>query len=134
MSLNKKIIILFSLIFMSLTISSCTSRSPQTFQAIEPVTPSEEAETVEAPSREAVYTYSNQKKLAEKMILKFSSEPILLPSGYVRLVGVVSGGRPVACLEIGGRGLVLGKGGEIDDYRVCGIGNDYVLLERSAGK
>jgi len=128
---NNRFILLSLIALTAILISSCASRSPRNFQTIEAATPSEEAETIEAPSREAVYIYSNQKKLAENIILRFSSEPILLPSGYARLVGVVSGGKPVACLEIGGRGLVVGKGEEIDDYRVVGIGNDSVVLERN---
>jgi len=93
-------------------------------------TASVEAEE-EIASREAVFTYGSSKNLAPCLTLKISGEPVLLPSGYVRLVGVVSGERQVACLDVGGRGLALEKGEIIDDYRVSRIFADFVVLERS---
>lgn len=91
---------------------------------------SEEAEVVSAPSRESVFVYGNRKNAASHLILTLTGEPVLLPSGYVRLAGVVSGGRKTACVEIGGRGLALEEGEVIDDYRIVRINYDNVVLER----
>lgn len=88
------------------------------------------AEAVDQPTREAVFVYNNSGKLSRRLTLKLAGEPVLFPSGYVRLVGVVSGGRPIACVEIGGRGLALGKGETVNDYRILGIDSDRVILER----
>ena len=81
-------------------------------------------------SREAVFIYGNRSDLRKTITLKVGGEPVLLPSGYVRLAGVVRGKRPTACLESGGRGLVLCKGDKADDYRVVRIDGDHVVLEK----
>ncbi|MDD5593986.1 MAG: hypothetical protein PHG97_04555 [Candidatus Margulisbacteria bacterium] len=92
--------------------------------------PAASEEASASPSREAIFIYGSRKNLPARLILGLAGEPVLLPSGYVRLVGVVSGGRPIACLEIGGRGLALEKGETIDDYQVIRIDGDRVVLER----
>lgn len=130
MNYKKTGIISILAVIAALSVSSCASRPPKAFQEAEEVSLTGEAEAVEIPSREAVYVYNNQKKLAEKMVLRLNGESPLLPSGYVRLVGVVSGGKPIACLEIGGRGLVVGEGDKIDDYRIARIDSDNVVFER----
>ncbi len=111
-------------------LTSCSSHKRIEDSAIKENAVTEEAETVESPTREAVFVYGNPKDCPKRLVLTLAGEPVLLPSGYVRLVGVVSGGRPIACLEIGGRGLALGKGENINDYRVVGINDDSVVLER----
>ncbi|MGB9613284.1 MAG: hypothetical protein ACPL4K_03805, partial [Candidatus Margulisiibacteriota bacterium] len=84
------------IIIMLLTLSSCAFQNRTTPVSNE-VVGSEEAEVVESPSREAVFVYGNPKDLPKRLVLTLGSEPLLLPSGYVRLVGVVSGGKPTAC-------------------------------------
>ncbi len=88
----------------------------------------EEAESP-VPSRETVYLYGN-KNSPSRFTLSLAGEPRLLPSGYARLAGLVSGQRWTACVEIGGRGLALGEGEGFDDYRIVRIGGDYVALEK----
>ncbi len=81
------------------------------------------------PSRETVYLYGN-KNLPSRFTLSLAGEPRLLPSGYARLAGLVSGLRWTACVEIGGRGLALEEGEGFDDYRIVRIKGDHILLER----
>ena len=121
-------LILFCLIILLL--SSCASDSDKSAKITEAITPSEESESAAPPTREAVFVYGAGKGLSKRLILNFSGGPVLLPSGYVRLVGVVSGGKPIACLEIGGRGLAVGKGEKVDDYRVARIAVNNVILEK----
>ena len=118
------------LLLLAALLSSCAAERPKAPVIIERPDLSAEAETAPAPSREAVFIYGGRKNLASRLILTLTGEPVLLPSGYVRLVGVVSGGKPTACLEIGGRGLALGAGETVDDYRIVGIGADSAVLER----
>jgi hypothetical protein len=92
---------------------------------------SEETEAVSVPSREPVFIYGNRKDLASHLILTLTGEPVLLPSGYVRLAGVVSGRRKTVCVEIGGRGLALGEGETADDYRIVRISGDTAVLEKT---
>jgi len=125
----KRIRIVLLIAFAGIMLSSCSLQSHKPVLS-EETAATEETEAAEIPSREAVFVYGNQKNSPSKLVLTFSSEPVLLPSGYVRLVGVVSGGRPIACLEIGGRGLALGEGELVDAYRVVGIGSNNVVLER----
>lgn len=87
-------------------------------------------EKIDIPSREAVFIYGNQCNSPKRLVLNLGSEPVLLPSGYVRLVGVVSGGKPVALIEIGGRGLALGVGEMVDGYIVGRIDGNGIMLER----
>jgi hypothetical protein len=117
----------FLLFLFAVAACLLTSCAPQSEKAA-PIT--EETEEMTAPSREAVFIYDQKKSLPDKLNLGFASEPILLPSGYLRLVGVVSGGRPIACLEIGGRGLAVGEGESLDAYKVRSISRDRVQLER----
>jgi hypothetical protein len=95
----------------------------------------EEMITVEADSREALFVYDQQLQPAkDELILKFDDEPLLLASGYVRLVGVVSGGMPLALLEVGGRGLCAGVGEEVAEYKITQIAGKSVCLKRKGGK
>jgi len=89
-----------------------------------------EAEEIEVVTREAVYLYNETKGLARQVTIKIGGEPLLLPSGYARLAGVVSGGVPVAWLEIGGRGLALSKGEMVDGYRINRIDEDLIVLRK----
>ena len=121
-----------SVIFLLIPLVAITScASPELKKEKKPKEPlvSAEVMVIQEASREAVFVYgkTEQKKIIKLML---TGEPVLFPSGYVRLVGVVSGGRPTACLEIGGRGLALTEGEKIDDYRVGRVYPDHVVLER----
>lgn len=95
----------------------------------------EQAASPEVDVRQPVYVYNQQSHNdAQEITLQLNSEPLLLHNSYVRLVGVVSGGRPMALVEVGGRGVSLGAGGEVCGYRVVSIFNDEIKLEREAGK
>ena len=116
------------ILLVPLLLTACAPQPRRT--ALEPAPAvTEEAETAAVPSREPVYIYGN-KNLPARLTLSFSGEPFLLPSGYARLAGVVSGQRLAACVEIGGRGLALEEGEDVDDYRVVRIQGDHVVLEK----
>lgn len=120
-----------SLICCALLVASCTSQDPGLSK---PIVPDDEttieAEVSSPPSAEAVYIYNSKTGTPNKLTLTLAGEPVLFPSGYVRLAGVVSGRRPVAFIEIGGRGLALREGEFINDYRVARLTDHSVLLER----
>ena len=118
------------LIFAALIITSCSSENKSNSAVENGRVVTEEAAIPEAPTRESVFVYNQKKPAPDRILLSFTSGPVLLPSGYTRLAGVVSGGEPIACLEIGGRGLALTKGEKTDDYRVVRINGDSVLLEK----
>jgi hypothetical protein len=125
----KKMMLFILLVTLPL-LSACSSRNqPRATFESDASCASEEAETIDPATREAVFVYGGAQP-PKRLVLSFAGEPFLLPSGYVRLVGVVSGGRPIALIEIGGRGLALGKGENINDYRVVGINDNSVVLER----
>ena len=124
---------LLLLIFSALFLVSCSS--PQEKVEIESANDDaefiEEAVSPEVSTRQPIFVYKNQSpKVSEEITLRLNAEPLLLPSGYVRLVGVVSGGRPIACLEIGGRGLCVEIGEEISGYRIVGISKNAIYLKR----
>ncbi|MCU0641013.1 MAG: hypothetical protein MUC35_02865 [Candidatus Margulisbacteria bacterium] len=97
----------------------------------EAVAPKFEPEIITAESQafsnEAVTVYQ---RTAERIVLRLTGGPGRLPGGQGRLVGVVSGRKMVALLDLGGRGLALEKGDRLDDHRVVGIAGDHVVLER----
>lgn len=108
-----KIILLLLLI---LALSSCSPRRPVEVTEEKPP-------TSEAQVREPLYTYEKDTSPAnpDSFCLDLNDEPLLLPDGYVRLVGVVSGGRPIALIEVGGRGRCVRPGDIIGDHAVVGI-------------
>jgi hypothetical protein len=127
----KTMALLLSLICCALFVASCTSEDPSLSQSAA----SDDETTIEAiaanpPSAEALYIYNSKTGAPNKLTLALAGEPVLFPSGYVRLAGVVSGRRQVAYIEIGGRGLALREGEFINDYRVARITDHSVLLER----
>jgi len=115
---------LASLLILASMLSACAPEPPRMRLNDEPTVVSD------APSREAVFTYNDKKEMPRRLVLSLAGEPLLLPSGYVRLAGVVRGERPVALIEIGGRGLALAKGESVDDYRVVRVDGDNIVLER----
>jgi len=119
-------------IFLMIFLSACAPRPNQVEKNANSFVESttEEVESVVEASREVVFTYGGQHNLPPRLILTLGGEPVLFPSGYVRLVGVVSGGKPTACLELGGRGLAVGVGEEIDDYQIEGVLEKSVTLIR----
>ncbi|NQT30359.1 MAG: hypothetical protein HQ596_07290 [Candidatus Saganbacteria bacterium] len=130
----QKLLKLFCLLILSLLLVSCSSPKEDPKVVIE----KEEAEslegqtaTLEAQSRQQIYAYENNvDKNPKEVILKLNAEPLLLTSGYVRLVGVVSGGKPLALIEVSGSGLCVGIGDEVGKYKVCKIFNEQVQLEK----
>lgn len=86
-------------------------------------------------SREAVYIYSEKQAGSNSLMLR--SEPLLLSTGYARLVGVVSGpvcpaggDRPIALIELGGRGLTVAVGEVVDGFTVDHIDQEIVYLTK----
>jgi len=127
----KKIALILSLaLVMFLSACSAQPSKPRVINN-EAAGVSEEPEAVAVPSREAVFVYGDRRSLSSRLVLTLAGEPVLLPSGYVRLAGVVSGRRKTVCVEIGGRGLALEEGETADDYRIVRISGDRVVLERT---
>lgn len=115
----KKLFLLLLIPFLC----SCSQKAKEEL-VIEP-----QIATLEAvpAGREAVFTYGEVSQ--DKTIrLTFSSEPSPLREGYVKLVGVIAGDNPLACLEVSGRGMVVGCGESVDAYVVSKINNEEVLL------
>ncbi|MFC1540706.1 hypothetical protein ACFL4J_01560 [Candidatus Margulisiibacteriota bacterium] len=93
----------------------------------------EQIATPEAPPREPVFIYQDQPERipSQEVVLSLDAEPVLLTSGYVRLVGVVSGGRPLALIEVAGKGLGVAVGQSVGGYKVLGISERGVKLRRT---
>jgi hypothetical protein len=93
--------------------------------------PSFEPENITAEaviiSNEAVRIYD---QAAARIVFRLMGEPGRLPGGFGRLVGVVSGRKTVALLDLGGRGLALTEGDRVDDYRVSRITGDKLVLTK----
>ncbi|MFA4844058.1 MAG: hypothetical protein WC632_03815 [Candidatus Margulisiibacteriota bacterium] len=108
-------------------LTSCAAKSSSPEREFIP----EVSTTREVEPRGSVYVYGQDRPAnSGRVILQLNGEPLLLPSGYARVVGVVSGVSPVACLEIGGRGLALGEGDKLDDYQVISINERSIVLQK----
>ena len=133
--MHQKIKFYSGVVFILLTavfLTSCSGSNGES--SVEPQTESLEVvesreNTIEVDPREALFVYKNQPAADQhEIILKLNAEPLLLPSGYVRLVGVVSGGKPLALIEVGGRGLGVEIGDEVGQYQVVDISAKSVCL------
>lgn len=129
---KKDFLKIFSVIALMLFLSSCAAKNRNVSIDDGLAVATDEAVATES-TREPVFIYGDP-KLPKSLELKLSGEPLLFPSGYVRLVGVVSGWKPIACLEVGGRGLALGVGENVDGYTINCISEDRVVLIRKGGK
>ena len=139
MILGKQTILkLILLILAILALSSCASvkeKAEVSPEGEESEIIVEQASSAEAEIRKPIYVYENQpeKVTLSKVSLKLNAEPLLLSNGYVRLVGVVSGGRPMALIEIGGRGRSVEIGEEVGEYKIVNILGKAVRLIRQGG-
>lgn len=143
----KGIFELILVIFIALLLVSCSSSKGQPETALEEQEEAKAGEeqppSLEAGSRQPIFVYNNQTANSpHKVTLKLNAEPLLLPNGYVRLVGVVSGpvrrspdgrrdeggGNPLALIEVGGRGLCVGVGDKVGDYNVARISGKEIQL------
>lgn len=134
----KNIFVVFLIILLIIPLASCCSPQDEVDISSDP----EDEEIVEeqlsvenVPSREALYVYNNNQPAMDltEVALTLNGEPLLLSSSYVRLVGVVSGGRPMALIEDAGRGLCLFVGDKLKGYRVASISNREVQLKKQRG-
>lgn len=132
---QQTIIKLIFIILLILALSSCSSVKEKE----EVILDEDQSEIIkeqlpsdEADARAPIYVYQNQseKVSLKEVTLKLNAEPLLLPNGYVRLVGVVSGGSPMALIEVGGRGRLVEVGDGIGKYRVAGISEKVIKLIR----
>ncbi len=138
----QKIISLVCVICCSFLLISCSaSEEPEKVsleeqeaaEAIEEQTPS-----VEVESRKPLYVYNNRPtENPGKLTLKLNNEPLLLPNGYVRLVGVVSGpacrtgrGKSRALIEVAGKGRCVGVGDKVGRYKVVSVLSKEIQLAR----
>lgn len=128
---------LISIVFLALLLVSCSSPKEEpkvTREADDAEFIEEQVATVEANPRKPLFVYQNQSpNISDQIILQLNSEPVLLTAGYVRLVGVVSGGKPLALVEVGGKGRCVSVGDLIEGYLVDFIYNDKVKLFRKKG-
>jgi hypothetical protein len=129
-----------TILFLSIVVmlSSCSSdrekaEVPLEEKEIEVV--QEQAAAPEALARKPVFIYQDQPEQisSQEVILRLNAEPVLLSSGYVRLVGVVSGGRPLALIEVAGKGLGVAAGEEVGDYKVLWISERGIKLRKTRG-
>ncbi|MFC1571124.1 hypothetical protein ACFL31_01065 [Candidatus Margulisiibacteriota bacterium] len=140
---KQKLLGLLFIIAVSLFMVSCSSPEDKVEVSLEEQEAAENIdEHVPSPeaSRKPLYVYGDKAQAGpDTVTLKLNSEPLLLTGSYVRLVGVVSGGRPVhrsskseggpiALIEVGGRGLILGKGESIKGYKLFKIGDNSINL------
>lgn len=127
---------LLTLIFITLFLSSCSiSKGEKVIdkQESEPEVVEEQIATVEIEDREPIFVYDNKQQPEgdlEEVYLKIGDQPLLLPLGYVRLVGVVSGRSPLALIEVGGRGIYIAVGDAIAGYYVNNISGFNISLIR----
>jgi hypothetical protein len=136
----KKRIFLLLLLMLPL-LSACASPPSKVYSSSEESVASQQsldaqetqAASVELPSREAVFIYGNAKDLPAQIILRLGGAPLLLLSGYVRLVGIVAGENPAALVEVGGKGLALEVGDDFEGYQLSSIAQGKVVL-RKKGK
>ncbi len=129
--MKKELIIL--LLLAAGLLSSCSGSKEEPI--IEPEIVEEDLTTPEAKPRQALFVYKEQQEQdAGEIELKLNAAPLLLGSSYVRLAGVVSGGRPRALIELGGRGLVAGIGDQVLGYRVVWIGSGLVKLAKEESR
>jgi hypothetical protein len=117
----------FVFLSIGMTLTSCAAKQTAPDREFTPET----TITREVETRGSVYVYGQgQPTGADRIELKLNGEPLLLPSGYARIVGVVSGGCPVACFEIGGRGVALGLGDKLDGYQLVSIDDKGIILQK----
>ena len=135
---QQTILKLILIILLVLALSSCASvkeKAEVNLEEEESEIMVEQVPSAEVDVRKPIYVYENKPEMVSlrNVTLTLNSEPLLLPSGYVRLVGVVSGGRPMALIEVGGRGLCIGIGEAVGAYRVVGISKKGIKLVRREG-
>ena len=129
---------LIFIILLILALSSCSGikeKAEENLERDESEAMVEQRASIEAAVREPLYVYKNQPEgiASRNVTLTLNEEPLLLPNGYVRLVGVVSGGRPMALVEVGGRGLCVEIGNRVGDYRVVSILAKKIRLKFKGG-
>jgi len=133
----KKSAILVALFAVLFALSSC---SPSNVRTEDPKPMADDDAEVSVPTVEAaaeegpVFTYDDNKIAGDnvpEIYLTYSSEPVSIPGrGYVKFKGAITGERPVAVVEIAGKGAVLGLGDAIGDYAVTEIKEGSLRLER----
>jgi len=128
--MTQRIIIFVLSVFL---LTSCSAKNnnddPKDSLASRFVAASAPPEQVE-PSREAVFVYGGEKGYPKELVLRIGGDASLLPSGYLRLAGVVEGERPVALLEIGGRAQAVSVGEEFDNFWLESISENGVRLRK----
>lgn len=91
--------------------------------------PSEEA--IKVPSREAVFVYNDQTSSNPAALsLQINAEPVQIGNSYIRLVGIINGMKPVALVEINGKGSSVGLGERVSGYCLVLIERNIVQLKR----
>ena len=127
------------LISLTLLLSSCSTQKDEKnintgFREDDVAIVEEQAASPAVDARQPIYIYNQQKQNEEQeTTLRLNGDPLLLRNNYVRLVGVVSGGRPMALVEVGGRGCVLGAGEMVSGCRVVSIMENCIILSNAGG-
>jgi len=110
------------IILISFTLIGCAS--PDTEVEVNNAEPADE----EPASREALFVSADN--CPAEIVLKMNSEPFSLPSGYLRLMGMVVGGKkPCALIELSGEGRCLYVGETIEAYKLVKISKGEVRLK-----
>lgn len=118
-------------------VASCSSNNvkPEDPRPAPDDEPEQAIPTAEAaPEEGPIFTYEGDKisgPAEPEIYLTFQSEPVQIPGqGYVKFKGAITGDRPVAVVEIAGKGVVLNLGERVGEYVVRQITEGYVRLVR----
>jgi len=122
------------LVIVAVVISSCASKKAEEVKP--PAEADDEVASGEAAPQEGpVFTYDDAKIIdqAQEICLTFSDEPVQLPGvGFIKLKGIILGKEPMALVDVGGRGIMVAKGGRAGEYVVAEIREGFVRLEKIA--
>ncbi|HLD34781.1 MAG TPA: hypothetical protein VJB62_02860 [Patescibacteria group bacterium] len=113
----KKIVVYVFLLAAILT-SSCANNEAEKLDNKQ-IIAEENAQNADEGSREALFVYGGRAN--SEITLLLGGDPQLLSSSYARLAGAICGEKPVACLEVGGKGVSLAIGEITDGYQLIGI-------------
>jgi len=117
---------IFLIILLSLSLTSCTSlKGPA---EVKSSTLSQKS-TREAEGGPALYVY-NKNQNTKEIRLRYGEDPVAVSNSYLKLVGTINGKRPLALIEIGGRGVSFVVGEKVSGYLVSSINKNEVRLCR----
>lgn len=90
--------------------------------------PPNSSQNINEPTREASILSIEKPKT---IFIPANKEPIETCLGYIRVSGIIFSNSISAILEIGGNGIVVGQGDQVQDYKIQNINESGVVLLRS---